>query len=173
MSRADDLSADHVSWLVKSRSDNQQATLKLLLVMKDNEEKLKADWDLANFAQAMVAVCFSLWRAVFLSDVTEDDAHAETISDAQAFLGNLILHNMVAYPQDRSTRQWTFMYYVNNARYRLQALSKHHSDMLPPAFVQGEIGDVLSGAKNLWSFQHHACEVGIRNLEGTLRKISN
>ena len=72
MARQDDLSAKHISWLVRCRSQNQRASLKLFLVMKNNETVLKEDWDLANFAQAMVAVCFSLWRAVFLSDVDEE-----------------------------------------------------------------------------------------------------
>jgi hypothetical protein len=169
MSRQDDLSADHISWLVKSRSENQEITLKLYLIMKDNEEKLKGNWDLANYAQAMAAVCFSLWRAVFLSDLS-DEPH-DTIIDAQTFLGNLILHNMVAYPQDRNTREWSFMYYVNNARYRLETLSKKHSDMLPAGFVDAPEG--FSNAKDFWSFSHSACEVAVRNLEIALRKISN
>jgi len=171
MSKQDDLSADHISWLVKSRSENQQITLKLFLVMKDNEEKLKTNWDLANFAQAMAAVCFSLWRAVFLSDTSEEKGYTLPISDAQSFLGNLILHNMVAYPQDRSTREWTFLYYVNNARYRLQALSKEYSNMLPASFVDG--GNDIEAAKDFWAFHHAASEVAIRNLELALRKIPN
>jgi len=48
MSKQDDLSADHISWLVKSRSQNQEITLKLFLVMKDNEDELKNNWDLGN-----------------------------------------------------------------------------------------------------------------------------
>lgn len=169
LARQDDLSADHISWLVKSRSDNQQITLKLFLVMKDNEKELMANWPLANFAQAMAAVCFSLWRAVFLSDVS-DEGYVPPIEDAQSFLGNLILHNMVAYPQDRSTREWTFIYYVNNARYRLLALSEEHRDMLPASFVDG--GNEIESAKDFWSFHHAASEVAIRNLELALRKIS-
>jgi hypothetical protein len=171
MSKQDDLSADHISWLVKSRSANQETALKLFLIMKDNEEKLRKDWDLGNFAQAMVSACFSLWRAVFLSDVLDEIGQKSTIDDAQTFLGNLILHNMVAYPQDRNTRDWSFIYYVNNASYRLKKLSEKHGDILPNAFVDD--GNGFSRAKDYWTFTQTACEVAIRNLETKLRAISN
>jgi hypothetical protein len=122
LSKEDDLSPEHISWLVESRSKNQAASLKLYLVAKDHAEKIAGDWDLSNIAQSLSGVSFSLWRAVFLSDIKAD--MAATGADAQSFLGNLILHNMIAYPQDRNTREWTFIYYVNNAMYRLGAISK-------------------------------------------------
>jgi hypothetical protein len=170
MSNQDDLSADHISWLVKSRSQNQEITLKLFLVIKDNEKNLKEHWELSNFAQGLTAVCFSLWRAVFLSDVTDDADFHETMSAAKLFLGNLILHNMVAYPQDRNARAWSFLYYINNAHYRLLAMSKENKDILPASFVEG--GDDILSAKDLWSFSHSACEVAVCNLEIALRKVS-
>ena len=172
MSKQDDLSADHISWLVKSRSANQEVTLKLFLIIKDNEETLKKNWDLANFAQAMAAVCFSLWRAVFLSDVSPDEYSLdETVAAAKDFLGNLILHNTVAYTHDRNTRDWSFIYYVNNARSRLKLLSEELPDLLPQSFVGP--ADAIAEAKDYWTYHHNASEVAVRNLEGALRKISN
>jgi hypothetical protein len=170
MSKQDDLSADHISWLVKSRSQNQEITLKLFLVMKDNEDELKNNWDLGNFAQALAGVCFSLWRAVFLSDIADEFEPNYTVSAAQSFLGNLILHNMVAYPQDRNTRDWSYLYYINNARYRLEFFSKKHNDILPASVVDG--GDDLN-AKDYWSYYHNACEIAVRNLERVLKKTSD
>ncbi|MHC2462113.1 hypothetical protein [Bradyrhizobium embrapense] len=166
MAKPDDLSADHMSWLVKCRSENQAASLKLYLVIKDNEEHLRENWSLGNIGQALVAACFSLWRAVFLSDIGDDDA-SSTIVNAQKFLGSLVLHNMVAYPQDRSTRDWTFLYYVNNARYRLEAMSKEFPEILPASFVAT---DGIPNPKDSWSFHHNACEVALRNFEKALRK---
>lgn len=173
MSKQDDLGADHISWLVKSRSANQEVTLKLFLVIKDNEEKLKENWELANSAQSMAAVCFSLWRAVFLSDVLDDDPYSfdQTVSAAKDFLGNLILHNTVAYTHDRNTRDWSFIYYVNNAKSRLTMLSDGHPDILPKSFV--DTGDGFNKAKDFWTFHHNAAEVAVRNLEATLRTIPN
>jgi hypothetical protein len=169
VSRVDDLSPEHISWLVESRSRNQQASLKLYLVSKDHAQKITDDWDLSNIAQSLAGICFSLWRAVFLSDI--DANMAATGSDAQSFLGNLILHNMVAYPQDRNTRDWTFVYYVNNAMYRLEAISKAHLDILPASFVTGV--DAETTAKDFWTYYQTALEISVRNFELALKKPKN
>ena len=164
MSRQDDVSADHISWLVESRSKNQQLSLKLYLVMKDNADKLSSRHEESDITQALVAVVFSLWRAVFLSDVSEEFA---VISDAQSFLGNLILHNTVAYVQDRNTRDWTFIYYVNSARYRLKSIAEDRPDILPKEFVPGIS---TTNAKEYWTYYQNAAEVAVRRLEAELRK---
>jgi hypothetical protein len=136
--------------------------------MKDNEEKLKTDDELADFAQGLVSVCFSLWRAVFLSDIS--DYEHGNVTDAKSFLGNLLLHNMVAYPQDRNMRDWTFEYYVNNARHRLEKISDARNDILPAALV----ARMLTGhSKDYWEQQHNACVIAVRNFEAILAKISN
>lgn len=165
MTKEDDLSPDHISWLVQSRTRNQEISLKLYLIMKDNAEILSSNFQMNDFAQALVTVCFSLWRAVFLSDVSDTDDRV--ISDAQSFLGNLILHNMVAYPQDRNTRDWTFIYYVNNARYRLESISADRRDILPASFVDKTIPLT---AKDLWTYYQNAAETAVRNFELALRK---
>lgn len=171
MSKEDDLSPEHISWLVESRSKNQAASLKLYLISKDYSEKIESDWNLTNIAQSLAGICFSLWRAVFLSDINEN--MAATGADAQSFLGNLILHNMVAYPQDRNTRDWSFVYYVNNAMYRLREISKAHSDVLPASFVAGV--DATASAKDFWTYYQTALEISVRNFELVLKKpqISN
>lgn len=172
MPKQDDLSASHISWLVKSRSRNQDASLHLFLVMKDNAEAIAKDWHLIDTAQGLTAVCFSLWRAVFLSDVDED--MTSTVASAQAFLGNLILHNMVAYPQDRNTRDWTFMYYVNNARYRLETISKARPHILSEAFSGTTTEEMAGNAKDFWTFYQSALEIAVRNFEIELKsQVSN
>jgi hypothetical protein len=165
MSKKDDLSADHISWLVNSRSRNQQASLQLYLVIKDNEKAASSEWSNSNIAQALIAVCFSLWRAVFLADVNVE--MQATVTDAQEFLGNLVLHNVVAYPQDRNNRDWTFIYYVNNARYRLELIASAHPEVLPKAFISGD-EDRLN-AKDLWTFHQNALDVAIKNFEILLK----
>ena len=106
--RIDDTSAEHLSWLVESRSDNQRATLQLYSVLKSDPESLLGDIVLQEAAQELTAVAFSLWRAVFLADVT--GVEEQPTADAERFLANLIAHNTVAYTQDRNAREWTFRY---------------------------------------------------------------
>jgi hypothetical protein len=156
-----------MSWLVESRSQNQELSLKLFLIMKDHAEQISEEFDLQDIAQGLAAVCFSLWRAVFLSDIT--DRLEDHITNAHMFLGNLILHNMVAYQQDRNARDWSFIYYVNNARYRLEAMSKQHEDIMPKALV-AEME--WSSAKDFWSCCHAAAVVAVRSLEVRLKKAA-
>ena len=163
ISRPDDLSTEHITWLVESRSRNQHVCLKLFLVLKDNEKQIKNKSEHENNAQALVAIAFSLWRAVFLSDV-EIESATVVLAAAQSFLGNLILHNTVAYQHDRTTRDWAFIYYVNNARYRLESISRELPNIVPVAFVADEQGD----QKSYWSFCQAALETAVRNFEHML-----
>ena len=101
--RPDDLSTEHITWLVESRSKNQQICLKLFLVIKDNEPKIRSSGKNQNNAQSLIAVAFSLWRAVFLSDV-ESGAIGSLMLAVQSFLGNLIPHNAVAYTNKTGLR---------------------------------------------------------------------
>jgi hypothetical protein len=94
VTKSDDLSEEHVSWLVANRSRNQAASLKLFLILKHGSEEMKGRTDLLDASQGLVAACFSLWRAVFLSDISEN-VDSTMAGDVEAFLGNLILHNTV------------------------------------------------------------------------------
>jgi hypothetical protein len=166
VTKQDDLSAEHISWLVDSRARNQEISLKLFLVMKDNDRVLRSNVNIYDLAQGLVSVNFSLWRAVFLTDVTSKlNSHVE---DTTAFLGNLILHNMVAYPQDRNSREWTFMYYLNNARYRLESISRTSPDILPEAFLS-PLKNATS--KDRWTYFHTASTVALGNIEKSLIKL--
>src|SRR5712671_4450726 len=104
MTKEDDLSEDHLKWLVKSRSENQRISLALFSALKAHPKKVREDYDLSSLARGLIATSFSLWRAVFLSDKV--GGPSESFDDAEIFLGKLILDNAVAYPQDRNAREW-------------------------------------------------------------------
>jgi hypothetical protein len=170
VSKQDDLSAEHIAWLVESRSENQKLTLKLFLILKDRTKELN-DGPYLDEGQALAAVCFSLWRAVFLTDISRYNDDFD--DDVQAFLADLILHNTINYPQDRKAREWTFTYYVNNARYRLKAISDDFPELLEPGLIAARISDLPS--KDAWSYLHNAAVTAVRNLEIALigKPISN
>jgi hypothetical protein len=42
----------------------------------------------------------------------------------------MIADNAIGYAQDRNSREWTFYYYLDNARHRLQELGKHSPELL-------------------------------------------
>jgi hypothetical protein len=119
--KQDDLSLMHLDWLVKSRAANQRSALKLFQLFEEHSTTMgakKRSW----IAQRLVAVCFSLWRAAFLADKTGD--REAVFVDARHFLGKMLTDNAINYSQDRSAREWTFNYYVNNAKENLLVLSK-------------------------------------------------
>ena len=106
-------SPQHLEWVIESRAENQRVSLRLLRLMKEFPHA-GASWE----AQNLVAVGFSLWRAAFLADRT---AKSEVQSaHAEAFLEKMIVDNAITYSQDRNSREWAFMYYIENARYRLE-----------------------------------------------------
>lgn len=78
--------------------------------------------DFSPKAKHLVAACFSLWRGAFLADKTT--TRSEVQADARTFLAKMLIDNAITYPQDRSTRNWTFNYYMNNATNELLRLSK-------------------------------------------------
>jgi hypothetical protein len=112
---------------------------------------------------SLVSACFSLWRAVFLSDQTDTD---ETqFVDAKKFLGKMILDNMVAYAQDRGARDWTFDYYLICAEHHLEYASLLNSSILP----REKIKDAVRNSKDSWEYWSTALEYAVDNLSKQLR----
>ena len=118
----------HLRWAVKSRSENQQCGLKLLeLFNKHPDVWKKTKYSLA--AQSLVAIAFSLWRAAFLADKV--NKLGESRKSATSFLTTVIRDNTINYVQDRTEKEWTFNYYMDNARLRLLALAEKWHALVP------------------------------------------
>lgn len=170
--QSDDLC--HIAWLVHSRSSNQAVSLELYQIIRENSDKIKTSADAQDIAQGLTAVCFSLWRAVFLSDVTGD--RNAVVADAEEFLGNLIRHNMVAYPQDRNTREWTFIYYVRNAFYRLDALAKSYPAVLSfdeaPRMAESHDDANVLTVEGLWNYHHEILGKTVKAFDKWLRNLN-
>jgi len=77
--------------------------------------------------------------------------------DVTTFLGALISNNTIGYPQDRSAREWTFNYYLSDARFRLQSLASR-----PPVIISLSDLDLPAiSAKNDWEIAQSALEIAI------------
>ncbi|WP_156311725.1 hypothetical protein [Methylobacterium platani] len=135
--RIANISPEHFSWLVEGRSANQQSTLELYRIIVQSEKKLNSNVELQDAAHELTGVAFSLWRAVFLSDVSEE--YLDELADIKKFLVSLISDNTVLYITDKNARNWSFRYYLRNAQQRLKLLSESKlslvdaSDLLVPA----------------------------------------
>jgi hypothetical protein len=121
------LDVEHLTWLIEGRAANQKASVKLLRSLRSGSKKLKTE-EFQIIAQKLVAVAFSLWRAVFLADRTADK---NGLKHADNFLEKVIIDNAINYVQDRNARDWSFGYYMSNARFQLDQLSDRWPDLYP------------------------------------------
>lgn len=153
----------HLEWLVKSRSENQDLALKLYRILRDNGEILRNSDDMANISQGLLAVIFSLWRAVFLSEENNDPM--SWYDHVEMFLDTLIRDNEINYTQDKRYQSWTFTYYVANARYRLDAISKKHQEVIIPDSAISEWRE----SKADWNYLHSVVKQATSNFEKLLK----
>ncbi len=162
--RDDGVNEEHLHWLVDSRCKNQKVTLELYLAIKNNPISIGRDVRLAYLAQELAAVAFSLWRAVFLSDVTEEVE--EQMSDVDKFLKTLISTNAIAFQQDRVSREWTFPYYLKNARSRLLDIARQGPfDILN----LNDIERKADSTKEDWTIAHEALSKAVERFKQITR----
>lgn len=104
---------EHLEWAIESRHENQRCAIRLLRLLTEQKDRIRQrQFDM--FSQVLVGAVFSLWRAAFLADKT--GIRAESYKAAISFLETMIAHNAIGYSQDRTEKEWTFNYYVNNVR---------------------------------------------------------
>lgn len=132
-----------LEWTVRSRAKNQVCAVKLLGIFEKYEDRWKTkQWSRA--AQELTAVAFSLWRAAFLADKT--NKRAEVFKHGRLFLERLIEDNAISYPQDKTSREWTFNYYTRNARYALKSMTQNWPAIVP------EYQDAKRGPMERWDY---------------------
>ncbi len=169
LAKDDDLSHQHLSWLVNSRTANQRAALWLFMLFETYSEQVKGR-EFSQKAQTMVAICFSLWRAAFLADKT--GVRAAVLKDAKAFLGKMLTDNAITYPQDRSNREWTFNYYMNNAKDGLLNLSKDWIDIQSSLSVDKKEVKGATASSRRWDRHQNAFETALHHFEEALKKAA-
>lgn len=158
------LNTANLEWLVKCRSQNQQTAFNLLKLIEENFDKLKTNNSLGNCAIAMIAVSFSLWRSVFLAD--RSGALSQRLDHATSFLRIMINDNAISYVQDKNAREWTFMYYLNNARYRLTSLSEVWEDVLPNFKDRKNISPTRT-----WEHLQNNLDIAVGNFSNALQNL--
>lgn len=160
-----DPSAAHLEWLVESRSRNQRAALKLFKLFESHPTAVK-NTHLHPASRNLVAVCFSLWRAAFLADQT--GTRAAVFEDAQLFLKMMLADNAINYPQDRSTREWTFNYYMNNANSGLLLLSRRWKDVESTLSKDKKVTKGTTPSQRRWDRHQEAFEVAVASFGNDL-----
>jgi hypothetical protein len=146
--KRDDLSPDHLAWLVASRTKNQSAALKLFKLLDSHGMKMRSR-GYSQTAQDLVSVCFSLWRAAFLADRV--GTRSAIIDDARTFLGKMLVDNAITYQQDRSSREWTFNYYMRNATHGLLTLGDRWGNIKDILKVRPNPAGGATAAQRRWN----------------------
>jgi hypothetical protein len=147
----------HLDWVIDGRAKNQRAALDLYEMVKNHTPRIRKLGLLAD-VQNLAAVAFSLWRAVFLAD-RKGKIEAK-LADAEYFLGKMLTDNAIAFTQDRTAREWTFNYYIDNAWYRLDRLGRKKLD--PPAGKRT--------SKNRWEYLQAALDKAVSDVGKKLQR---
>lgn len=135
--------AEHLQWSINGRAETLKTTLALHELFNDFSDVLKDEYHYE--AQTLAAIAFSLWRAVFLADrTTKIEAKNKGAKD---FLERLLVDNSVGFSNDRFSRDWTFLYYLDNAEFRLLGLLEDRGAKVPPRPPKGK-----RTARNRWDF---------------------
>jgi hypothetical protein len=151
---------EHLEWLVENRAANQRTSAKLYRLFKEYPKQV-SNRPFASQAQALVAIGFSLWRSAFLSDKT--GLLSDTNEDAEWFLGELLLTNNIAFPQDRKAKDWTFNYYAANAKFRLEIYAANY----PGDFELGQV--TAKSPKDRWKNLQHEFERAVEHFRLQLK----
>jgi hypothetical protein len=152
---------DHLDWAIEHRSLNQRSALRLLRLLSDNEEKIKRhEYD--QFAQDVVGVAFSLWRAAFLAD--KDTLREKSFKSALRFLEMVISDNAIGFPQDKKEKDWTFNFYTDNVRFTFLTWgrSERFKRIVPRWQTKKR------NPRQRWEYCHKVLDKTIDNLESAL-----
>ncbi len=152
--------------VVRGRSNIQYAAHELLGLMRKHRDIISSESVANDKWELLVAATFSLWRAVFLADGVSD--WDSILANAETFLEKLIRDNAIGYVDDWNNRSWSFIYYLNNARFRLKELA----DTWPEFKASlGNIADCLdqpivgSHSLNMWEDHCTALQMAISVLD--------
>lgn len=153
----------HLKWLIASRGKNNVTSLKLLSLFEKYRSLIRKSPH-AWYAQKLVAIAFSLWRAAFLSE-TEGKVAMKAI-DAERFLRKMLTDNAIGFAQDMELREWSVNYYIWDAQFRLDELSwrlkdKKLRDLSPPKGKRH--------AKGRWDLAHAAFDIAVDHFERRLK----
>ena len=159
----EDTSSEHFDWLVDGRARNQRSTVALYRAIETHDQFLQRTPAFQEQSRELAAVAFSLWRAVFLSDLTGDVG--DQLADLRRFLRSLLAHNAVLYQTDFNSREWAFGYYLDNAILRLRAIA---SRRFPAILPDDDIARAALSSKDAWSNAQTALDIAIANFAKAL-----
>jgi hypothetical protein len=120
--------AQHLEWLVTSRSKIQAQMLRLQLAIENADEKISNNPKAADMFAWLLGASFSLWRAVFQAQTLDPVANMD---GAKKLLLEVITTNTVTFQLELNS--WSYGFYLNNARFRLLRMYREADGYHEPA----------------------------------------
>ena len=110
------------------RNDALTIKFDLLKLITEKDSRIRVNPRHNAIAQLLVGASFSLWRAVFLTDMPLelDDA----LTAAKGFLEKVVSDNAIGFSDEKKFKRWTAGFYVSHIEYRLYHLQHEYSDIL-------------------------------------------
>lgn len=167
--KIDDLSAEHLGWLVQSRTRNQTACLSLYTLFERHPGLVK-NTEFRAASQTLVSIGFSLWRAAFLADKT--GSREAVFEDAKSFLARILTDNAINYPKDCSSREWTFNYYMTNANNGLLRLCDKWPEVNATLSKHEKVNKGTRNPHRRWNRHQNAFETAISSFETELTQAA-
>jgi hypothetical protein len=115
------------NWLIENRQAVQTLLLELYKYLNEHPCLPRKEPDRLIYGH-LVAIAFSLWRAIVFAHHPRD--WKTVFEHIEAALKKLIEDNSFLFPDERASASWTVTYYLQNARLRLfYAIDRHASDI--------------------------------------------
>jgi len=113
------VNVEFARWMIVSRAKNQETAVQLHTVITYlcQGKPSKAN---TETAEGLLAATFALWRAAFLADTDGSLSRKKRLQHAREFFQQVIMTNAIGFPQDRSSRFWTFRFYARSAHDHLR-----------------------------------------------------
>jgi hypothetical protein len=159
---------EHLCWAVEQRAEIQRTLLALLEYVRGHKQTA-ADFVPNYLVNHLIGAAFSLWRAVFLAETYRTE---ESIRDKQeAFLTKVVSDNAITFGDDKMNRDWTFGYYVDDAKLRIERASSfadHHLKSDTRRLILPKLRLVGFRGVPLTEFEWESTHYGLRLLLGKL-----
>lgn len=110
------LDAEHLKWAIDQRAKVQHTLLALYELVRDTPPD-DAWTDKEEAIDDLIAVAFSLWRAVFLTEQPRTDSSRREAQ--RQFLATVISTNSITFGDDRRNSSWSLGFYLLNAHQRV------------------------------------------------------
>jgi hypothetical protein len=142
---ADGVDTAHLTWVIDQRAKIQHTLLALYTYLNETGAQ-DSHAPEAVALNDLIAAAFSLWRAIFLTELERTDKNHH---QAQVrFLKKVITTNAIAFQDDLNSSTWSLGFYMENAMHRVLAAHVNVQQVRKDAFFDKAIQNMVAYGDN-------------------------